>query len=214
MDICLNGYVCPAKTMKMYLYLCLCMCRREKWNRKYSFSDFFGFIFTTLGGDSYGNGMCILVYIHSILCTTQRSCWVLKWMYCWNIHSTSSILKKTAVSRSWILLDRDGRDTLWDVDKYAIMRLVDINARDLQILDPLLSYPSTILGREKVIVLNLEVTNSNTLFLVLFNHSFFCFYFYLCFLQHIKAIITAEEVRTSVRHQHMSEVQKYTAEEV
>ncbi|WJX84330.1 Magnesium transporter MRS2-I [Trifolium repens] len=75
--------------------------------------------------------------------------------------------KKTTISRSWILLNRDGRETVFDVDKYAIMRLVEIHARDLRIMDPLLSYPSTILGREKVIVLNLE---------------------------HIKAIITAEEV--------------------
>ncbi|KAK7284082.1 hypothetical protein RJT34_18820 [Clitoria ternatea] len=79
----------------------------------------------------------------------------------------SSIKKKTAVSRSWILLDHDGRGTVLDVDKHAIMRLVKIHARDLRILDPLLSYPSTILGRDKVIVLNLE---------------------------HIKAIITADEV--------------------
>ncbi|XP_027349540.1 magnesium transporter MRS2-I-like isoform X2 [Abrus precatorius] len=79
----------------------------------------------------------------------------------------SSIKKKTAVSRSWILLDHDGKGTVLDVDKYAIMRLVNIHARDLRILDPLLSYPSTILGREKAIVLNLE---------------------------HIKAIITADEV--------------------
>lgn len=69
--------------------------------------------------------------------------------------------KKTAISRSWILLDRDGRDMVLDVDKYAIMRLVEIHARDLRIMDPLLSYPSTILGREKVIVLNLEVTNTS-----------------------------------------------------
>ncbi|KAL5561788.1 hypothetical protein UlMin_031535 [Ulmus minor] len=78
-----------------------------------------------------------------------------------------SLMKKTAVSTSWILLDQTGKGTILDVDKYAIMRHVDINARDLRILDPLLSYPSAILGREKVIVLNLE---------------------------HIKAIITAEEV--------------------
>ncbi|XP_024924943.3 magnesium transporter MRS2-I isoform X3 [Ziziphus jujuba] len=75
--------------------------------------------------------------------------------------------KKTGVSTSWILLDRNGEGTILDVDKYAIMRRVHIHARDLRILDPLLSYPSTILGREKVIVLNLE---------------------------HIKAIITADEV--------------------
>lgn len=52
---------------------------------------------------------------------------------------------------------REGQGTILDVDKYAIMRRVRIHARDLRILDPLLSYPSKILGREKVIVLNLEV---------------------------------------------------------
>nr|XP_004495386.1 magnesium transporter MRS2-2-like isoform X2 [Cicer arietinum]XP_004495387.1 magnesium transporter MRS2-2-like isoform X2 [Cicer arietinum]XP_004495388.1 magnesium transporter MRS2-2-like isoform X2 [Cicer arietinum]XP_027189738.1 magnesium transporter MRS2-2-like isoform X2 [Cicer arietinum]XP_027189739.1 magnesium transporter MRS2-2-like isoform X3 [Cicer arietinum] len=75
--------------------------------------------------------------------------------------------KKTQTSRSWILIDATGQGSMLDVDKYAIMHRVQINARDLRILDPLLSYPSTILGREKAIVLNLE---------------------------HIKAIITAEEV--------------------
>ncbi|KAH7512902.1 hypothetical protein FEM48_Zijuj12G0139400 [Ziziphus jujuba var. spinosa] len=64
--------------------------------------------------------------------------------------------KKTGVSTSWILLDHNGQETILDVDKYAVMRRVHIHARDLRILDPLLSYPSTILGREKVIVLNLE----------------------------------------------------------
>ncbi|KAK1390612.1 Magnesium transporter [Heracleum sosnowskyi] len=78
-------------------------------------------------------------------------------------------LKKTKGpnSRGWILLDSSGQDTILDVDKYAIMHRVHIHARDLRILDPLLSYPSTILGRENAIVVNLE---------------------------HIKAIITAEEV--------------------
>ncbi|XP_014495127.1 magnesium transporter MRS2-I isoform X2 [Vigna radiata var. radiata] len=79
----------------------------------------------------------------------------------------SSQKKKTAVSRSWVLLDHHGKPTVLDADKHAIMRLVKIHARDLRILDPLLSYPSTILGRDKLIVLNLE---------------------------HIKAIITADEV--------------------
>ncbi|KAL9431045.1 hypothetical protein AB3S75_026271 [Citrus x aurantiifolia] len=79
----------------------------------------------------------------------------------------SSLKKKTAVSSSWILLDREGQSTTLEVDKHVIMRRVQIHARDLRILDPMLNYPSTILGREKVIVLNLE---------------------------HIKAIITADEV--------------------
>ncbi|XP_071938016.1 magnesium transporter MRS2-I-like isoform X3 [Coffea arabica] len=75
--------------------------------------------------------------------------------------------KKGAGSRSWILMDSSGQETVLDVDKYAIMHRVQIHARDLRILDPLLSYPSAILGRDRAIVLNLE---------------------------HIKAIITAEEV--------------------
>jgi len=86
----------------------------------------------------------------------------------------SSLKKKTAVSRNWILLDHHGKPTVLDADKHAIMRLVKIHARDLRILDPLLSYPSTILGRDKVIVLNLE---ANTLFpsLLLF---FFLIFFH------------------------------------
>lgn len=79
----------------------------------------------------------------------------------------ASLKKKAASPTSWILVDSLGQGTVLDVDKYAIMHRVHIHARDLRILDPLLSYPSTILGREKAIVLNLE---------------------------HIKAIITAEEV--------------------
>ncbi|XP_022761108.1 magnesium transporter MRS2-2-like [Durio zibethinus] len=78
-----------------------------------------------------------------------------------------TVKKKTQPSQSWVLLDSTGETTLLDVDKYAIMHRVNIHARDLRILDPLLSYPSTILGRDRAIVLNLE---------------------------HIKAIITAEEI--------------------
>lgn len=78
-----------------------------------------------------------------------------------------TVKKKKQSSRNWILLDCTGQGTVLDVDKHAIMHRVQIHARDLRILDPLLSYPSTILGRERAIVLNLE---------------------------HIKAIITAEEV--------------------
>ncbi|KAG8375698.1 hypothetical protein BUALT_Bualt10G0127600 [Buddleja alternifolia] len=80
---------------------------------------------------------------------------------------TNGLKKKGAGSRSWILMDSSGQEVILDVDKYAIMHRVQIHARDLRILDPLLSYPSTILGRERAIVLNLE---------------------------HIKAIITSEEV--------------------
>ncbi|GKE31671.1 magnesium transporter MRS2-2-like protein, partial [Tanacetum coccineum] len=54
----------------------------------------------------------------------------------------------------------------WNVAGESIECCSEIHARDLRILDPLLSYPSAILGRERAIVLNLE---------------------------HIKAIVTAEE---------------------
>ncbi|KAJ4846232.1 Magnesium transporter MRS2-2 [Turnera subulata] len=81
--------------------------------------------------------------------------------------ATTVVKKKTQPARSWILFDATGQGTILDADKHAIMHRVQIHARDLRILDPLLSYPSTILGRERAIVLNLE---------------------------HIKAIITAEEV--------------------
>ncbi|KAG6393111.1 hypothetical protein SASPL_147343 [Salvia splendens] len=83
------------------------------------------------------------------------------------LNAVGGLKKKGSGSRSWILLDSSGQEVVLDVDKYAIMHRVQIHARDLRILDPLLSYPSTILGRERAIVLNLE---------------------------HIKAIITSEEV--------------------
>eukprot|EP00257_Ricinus_communis_P015589 XP_015573538.1 magnesium transporter MRS2-2 isoform X2 [Ricinus communis] len=81
--------------------------------------------------------------------------------------AAAAVKKKTQPARSWILVDASGQGTILDADKHAIMHRVQIHARDLRILDPLLSYPSTILGREGAIVLNLE---------------------------HIKAIITSEEV--------------------
>ncbi|XP_041999441.1 magnesium transporter MRS2-3-like [Salvia splendens] len=77
-------------------------------------------------------------------------------------------LRKKAVGvRSWLLLDSTGHANVVEVGKHAIMRRTGLPARDLRILDPLLSYPSTVLGRERAIVINLE---------------------------HIKAIITAQEV--------------------
>ncbi|XP_075500839.1 magnesium transporter MRS2-I-like isoform X1 [Primulina tabacum] len=78
-----------------------------------------------------------------------------------------SFKKKTAASWNWMLLDKSGGRSILDLDKLGIMKRVSINARDLRILDHLLSYPCAILGRERAIVLNLE---------------------------HIKAIITTDEV--------------------
>ncbi|XP_074316799.1 magnesium transporter MRS2-I-like [Silene latifolia] len=77
------------------------------------------------------------------------------------------IKKKTLVCSNWVWFNKDGENKVLELDKYSILRRLGIHARDLRILDPLLSYPSTILGRERAIIVNLE---------------------------HIKAIITAEEV--------------------
>lgn len=74
--------------------------------------------------------------------------------------------KKGAGARSWLLMDASGLETVLDVDKYEIMHRVQIHARDLRIIDPLLSYPSAILGRERAIVLNLEVIVCSFSFLI------------------------------------------------
>uniref|UniRef100_A0A7I4DPK2 Magnesium transporter n=1 Tax=Physcomitrium patens TaxID=3218 RepID=A0A7I4DPK2_PHYPA len=69
--------------------------------------------------------------------------------------------------KSWLYIDVNGNHQDLEVGKQAIMRRAHLPARDLRLLDPLLSYPSSILGREHAIVVNLE---------------------------HIKMIITAQEV--------------------
>ncbi|KAL5706713.1 Magnesium transporter MRS2-3 [Ranunculus cassubicifolius] len=80
---------------------------------------------------------------------------------------TGNLRKKVSGVRTWLLLDYTGQAQLIEAGKHAIMRRTGLPARDLRILDPILSYPSTVLGREKAIVINLE---------------------------HIKSIITAQEV--------------------
>ncbi|KAF9674358.1 hypothetical protein SADUNF_Sadunf10G0119100 [Salix dunnii] len=59
-------------------------------------------------------------------------------------------------SRSWIKIDQDGNSKILELDKLTIMRHCSLPSRDLRLLDPLFIYPSTILGREKAIVVSLE----------------------------------------------------------
>ena len=75
--------------------------------------------------------------------------------------------KKGKGVRTWLVLWSSGKEQATEAGKHTIMRRTGLPARDLRILDPLLSYPSTVLGRERAIVINLE---------------------------HIKAIITGQEV--------------------
>ncbi|XP_058087655.1 magnesium transporter MRS2-F-like isoform X3 [Magnolia sinica] len=63
---------------------------------------------------------------------------------------------KSAVTKAWFVVSDSGESRIEEVGKYSIMRRTGLPARDLRILDPMLSYPSTVLGRERAIVVNLE----------------------------------------------------------
>ncbi|GMJ06851.1 magnesium transporter 6 [Hibiscus trionum] len=75
--------------------------------------------------------------------------------------------KKAAGARLWMRFDTGGVSELVEYDKSAIIKRASIPARDLRILGPVFSHSSTILAREKAMVVNLEF---------------------------IKAIVTAEEI--------------------
>ncbi|KAJ0038586.1 hypothetical protein Pint_23499 [Pistacia integerrima] len=70
--------------------------------------------------------------------------------------SYSSTKKRGHGSRSWIKIDQDGNSEILQLDKATIMKHCSLPARDLRLLDPMFIYPSTILGREKAIVVSLE----------------------------------------------------------
>ncbi|KAJ4953218.1 hypothetical protein NE237_030050 [Protea cynaroides] len=64
--------------------------------------------------------------------------------------------RKGAGIRAWLVVSNSGESHVEEVGKHLIMRRTGLPARDMRILDPGLSYPSTILGRERAIVVNLE----------------------------------------------------------
>ncbi|TYI99906.1 hypothetical protein E1A91_A13G050400v1 [Gossypium mustelinum] len=64
--------------------------------------------------------------------------------------------KKGTSIRSWLLLDSTAHTFRLEAGKHSIMRRTGLPGRDLRILDPLLSYPSTVLGRGQAIVLLLN----------------------------------------------------------
>jgi hypothetical protein len=61
-----------------------------------------------------------------------------------------------AASRDWMVVPASGPARVEEAGKHAVMARTGLPARDLRVLDSLLSYPSTILGRERAIVVNLE----------------------------------------------------------
>jgi magnesium transporter len=64
--------------------------------------------------------------------------------------------KAAAATREWLVVSPSGGACLEEVGKHQVMARTGLPARDLRVLDPHLSYPSSILGRERAIVVNLE----------------------------------------------------------
>ncbi|CAL4972941.1 unnamed protein product [Urochloa decumbens] len=74
--------------------------------------------------------------------------------------------KGAPASRKWLVVPAAGEAREAELGKHRIMEMTGLPTRDLRVLDPDLSSPSTILVRERAVVLNLE---------------------------HVKAIVTATE---------------------
>eukprot|EP00249_Psilotum_nudum_P007852 c20869_g1_i1 orf=359-1138(+) len=70
--------------------------------------------------------------------------------------ATSRLAWRGQNSHSWIRIDSSGNPQVLEVDRTALMKHCNLPARDLRLLDPLFVYPSTILGRQKAIVVNME----------------------------------------------------------
>ncbi|XP_058199821.1 magnesium transporter MRS2-F-like [Rhododendron vialii] len=81
--------------------------------------------------------------------------------------SQSQAKRKGAGSRTWLVVSKSGQVSVEELGKQTVLRRSGITARDLRVVEPELSYPSAILRRERAVVVNLE---------------------------HIKAIVTANEV--------------------
>ncbi|CAA7049883.1 unnamed protein product [Microthlaspi erraticum] len=71
-------------------------------------------------------------------------------------HPFSGLKKRGQSSRSWVKIDENGNSTVLELDKATIMKRCSLPSRDLRLLDPLFIYPSSILGRERAIVVSLE----------------------------------------------------------
>jgi len=60
------------------------------------------------------------------------------------------------MARTWLMMGSEGQRQMVEASRQLIMQRTGLTARDLRILDPMLSYSSTIVGRDRAMVLNLE----------------------------------------------------------
>ncbi|XP_078172836.1 magnesium transporter MRS2-F-like isoform X2 [Carex rostrata] len=86
------------------------------------------------------------------------------------MRTLSRLKSSVATVREWAVITSDSESRIEEITKQGLVQRTGLSTRDLRVVDPVLSYPSSILGRERAIVVNLE---------------------------HIKAIITASEVLLS-----------------
>ncbi|CAL5214653.1 unnamed protein product [Lathyrus oleraceus] len=97
---------------------------------------------------------------------------------------------------SWMIVSKTGESVVENIDKQSIMRRTGLPARDLRVLDPALSSPSSIVGREKSIIVNLEhikaIITSNEVLLINLSSPFF-----IRFLQDLQARVPCN-IQTSV----------------
>ncbi|KAK3411328.1 hypothetical protein EUGRSUZ_I00093 [Eucalyptus grandis] len=57
--------------------------------------------------------------------------------------------RKGIGTRAWLIVSESGQSRVEEIGKHAIMRRTGFPARDLRVLDPVLSYSSSIFGRER-----------------------------------------------------------------
>ncbi|XP_004503914.2 magnesium transporter MRS2-F-like isoform X2 [Cicer arietinum] len=104
----------------------------------------------------------------------------------------------TAVKKSWMVVSETGESHVEDVDKHSIMRRTGLPARDLRVLDPALFHPSSILGRDKAIVVNVEcvkaIITANQVFMINSTDPFF-----IRFLQDLQQRVPPNNNRTPSR---------------
>ncbi|CAH9116898.1 unnamed protein product [Cuscuta epithymum] len=73
-----------------------------------------------------------------------------------NVGPSKTAKKKAGGSRLWMRFDRMGQSELMECDKSSIIKRASVPTRDLRILGPIFSQSSSILAREKAMIINLE----------------------------------------------------------